>query len=70
MIRKILIVDTPAPATPEQIAQAHALGVGEIIHQRIVPFIGIGVVTGEFEGWAPGYYEIELPDPEAEPADG
>lgn len=57
MIRRILLVDTPAPATPEQIAQAHALNVGEIIH---APY------PAEFAGWAAGYHEIEYPDPEPE----
>lgn len=64
MIRRILIVATPAPATPEQIAEAHALSVGEIIHPIDVPFIGLAV-TGEFAGYAPGYHEMEQPDAEA-----
>ena len=60
MIRRILIVDTAVPATVEQIAQAHALGAGEIIHPVD------GELRGEFAGWAPGYHEIEYPDPEPE----
>ena len=51
-MNRIFITSTPQPASAELIAEAHALGAGQIIHRPL---------PQEYEELADGYHEI--PDP-------